>query len=78
MIEVNGAGLTAGGDALIRRQRRIAIDQRNAIERHGQFFGYQLRLGRGHALAELCFAAVGCDFAVGGNGDPGIHLSRRG
>ena len=76
VIEIRGMRLAAGRVSLIRRQRRIAVNQLHAIEWHRQFFGHQLRLRGRDALAQLFLAAIGGDAAVGGDGDPGIHLIR--
>ena len=56
--------------------RRVALDQRDAVERNRELLGDQLRLRGGDALAELALAGVGGDAAVGGDGDPGIELPR--
>ena len=77
VIEIRRMRLAAGCVALIRRQRRVAIDQLDAIERHAEFFGHQLRLRRGDSLAEFFLAGVGGDAAVGADRDPGIELVRR-
>ena len=66
--------LAAGGDALIRRHRRVAIDQLDAFERHAKLLGHQLDLRGGDALAELFLAGVGRHVSVGSDGDPRIQL----
>ena len=76
-IEIGGMRLAAGSDALIRRDRRVAGDQIDAMKRHAKFLGDQLNLRRGHALAEFFFSGVGGHAAVRGDGDPGIDFIRR-
>ena len=66
--------LRAGRGALIRRQRRVALDQLHAIERDAELFGDQLRLRGVEPVTELAFAGVGRHVAVGGDGDPRIEL----
>jgi hypothetical protein len=46
------------------------LHQPDASRRHGELFGDQLNLRREDALAELAFARVGGDAAVGGDGEP--------
>ncbi len=74
LIEIRRGRLAAGRDALIRRHRRVALNQFHAANRHGQFFGDQLRLDREDALTELALARVRGHAAVLGDGDPRVEL----
>src|SRR5580692_5845492 len=78
MVEIRGMGLAAGGVGLIGSQGRIAIDESDAIERNRELLRDQLLLRGGDSLAELLLAAVRCDTAVGGDGEPRIDLRARG
>src|SRR5689334_720463 len=66
--------LLSGGRALIRRHRRVALNQPHAVEWHAQLFGDQLHLCGVETLSELALAGVGGDGAVGRDGDPRIEL----
>src|SRR5262249_42694488 len=51
--ELRGMPLAARTDALIGREGGIANDHLDAVERHGEFFGYQLLLHRPESLSEI-------------------------
>ena len=76
LVEVRRRRLAARRRALIGRRRGVALDQRDAIERHRELLGDQLRLRGVDALTELALAGVGGDAAVGGDRDPRIELPR--
>src|ERR1700687_4291943 len=67
-------GLAAGGDTLIRRHRRIAINKFDAAEPHRKFFSDQLSLRGGNTLPEFTLSRVGGHISIGGNRDPRIDL----
>ena len=66
--------LAARRRALIGRERRVALDELHAVERHIELFGDKLRLHGIHALAELGLTGVGGHVAVCCDGDPRIKL----
>jgi hypothetical protein len=66
--------LAAGRVCLIGRQRGVTINQVDAVEGNGKFFGHQLGLCGRNALAQLFLAAIRRHSPVGGDGDPGIEL----
>jgi|GEM_PF-5123725 len=74
MIEIRRVRLAAGGVRLIRSQRRVAVNQLDAIERYRQFLRHELLLRSRNPLAQFFFAAVSGDAAVGGDSDPRIDL----
>ena len=74
LVEIRRRRLAPRRRPLIGRDRRVALDQPDAIERNRELLGNQLRLRREDPLAELALAGVGRDDAVGGDGDPRIEL----
>jgi hypothetical protein len=60
--------------ALIGTERRIALNQLDAIERDAQLLGDQLCLRGVQALADLALAGKGGDAAVGIDRDPRVEL----
>ncbi|OGU01959.1 MAG: hypothetical protein A2W29_14015 [Gemmatimonadetes bacterium RBG_16_66_8] len=77
VVEVLWVRLAAGRGALIRSDRRVALDQRDAIERHDQLFRDELRLSRQEALAQLALASVRRHPAILGDGNPRVDLTAR-
>ena len=77
VIEIRRVRLAARRVGLIRRQRRIAVDQLHAVEWDGKLFSHQLRLRCDDALPQLFFATIGRHAAVGCDGDPGINFVDR-
>ena len=78
LVEVGRMRLRPRRRPLIRRARRVALNERHPIERHAQLFGDQLRLRGVEAMAQLAFAGVGRHVAVGGDRDPRIELGTSG
>ena len=66
--------LGAGRGALIRSERRVALDEFHAVKRNAELFGDQLGLRGVEPVAQFTFAGVSGHAAVRGNGDPGIEL----
>ena len=73
-VEVRRMRLLSRRRSLIRRHRRVALDQTHAFKRHAQLFGDQLHLRGVQPLAEFTFAGIGRDRAVGGDRDPRVEL----
>ena len=65
--------LAAGGIALVRRQVGVAGADGDALHRHVEFVGGDLRHGGEHALAELDAAGADQHFAGRGEGDPAVE-----
>jgi hypothetical protein len=57
-VEVRGMGLGPWRRALIRRQARIALDERDAMERQAERFGDQLRLRGIQPPTQLALVSV--------------------
>ncbi len=68
-------GLTAGGEAFVRRRARVGGLKADPIGRHAQLFHRDLPERGAHALAELCLAGEDGGRATGSSR---IQLSRRG
>src|SRR5688572_5299766 len=66
--------LRAGSRSLIGSERRVALDQLHAVERHAEFFGNELGLCRIQAVSQFALSGVGGDVAVSANGDPRVEL----
>ena len=75
-IEVGRRRLTTGCRTLVRRNGRVALNQRYARDRDAQFFRDQLGLRDKHALPEVALSRVSRDSAVCANRQPGIQLLR--
>ena len=74
MVEICGMGLRSGGRTLIRRECRVALDERYAIEPYTELFGDQLCLSSVEPVPQFTLAGVGGHAAVRANGDPRIQL----
>jgi hypothetical protein len=66
----------AGGGPLVRRQRGIALDQLDLVEGDAEFFRRHLRNRRAQAGAEIDFAAVKRDRAIGIDAEESVDLGR--
>ena len=62
--------------ALIRCQRRIAFDHRDAIDGDTELFGRHLPNGDAQALAQIDLAAIERHRAVGMHGEKAVELAR--
>ena len=62
---------------LIRRQRRVALDDLNPVERHVELVGHDLRQRGAHAGAEIDLAGIDGHHAGGIDGEKGIDRSER-
>jgi hypothetical protein len=60
--------------ALIRRQQRVALDNRHAVHRHRQFLGGDLRHRGLDAGAEIDLAGIHGHVAPGIDGEETVHL----
>ena len=60
--------------SLVGRQRRVALDDRDPLERHRQFFGGDLRHRRVDAGAEVHLARKHRHLAVGVDGEKAVDL----
>ena len=56
--------------ALIRRHRGVALNEGDAVERHTELFGHELRLCGEQPLPELAFPGIRRDATVSANRDP--------
>ena len=66
--------MAARRGALIRCARRVALNQRDAIERDDELFGDQLRLRGGETLTELTLPRVYGNPSIRANRNPRIEL----
>src|SRR5260370_20883679 len=67
-------GLAAGCNPLIGSERRVAVDEIHATERHIEFFGDQLVLNGPETLPKIALAGIAGYGLILRNRDPGIHL----
>src|SRR5262249_7989068 len=74
LIEISWMGLGARGRALVRSERRVALDEFYAIERHAKLFSDQLYLHGVQPLAQFALAGVSGHAAVRGDSYPGVEL----
>ena len=65
MVEVLRMRLRAGGDALVGRRAGLALNQLDALHRHAELFGDELRLRGVESLPHLAFAGERRDRAIG-------------
>ena len=77
LVEVGGMRLAAGRNPLVRRNRRVAISQVDAIKGHAQLFRHQLDLRRRNALPQFCLARECRHATICRNGNPRIELVER-
>jgi hypothetical protein len=66
------------GRALIRRDRRIALDQPDAVQGDADFLCHQLHLRGVEPLTEIALSRVSRDAAVAPDRDPRIELGTAG
>jgi hypothetical protein len=69
-------GETAVGRALIRRQRRVALDQRDVAQRNIQLVGDDLHEGGFDAGAEVDLSGIDGDLATRIDRKKSLHLIR--